>query len=158
MEILHDQLLALLAAPAAATPLQPRDIVVMVPDIASFAPAIRSVFGQYRRGDARYIPFDIADLQERGNNPVLVGLEWLLRLPQQRCRASEVRDLLDVPAVAKRFDLDSADLPRLAQWMDGAGIRWSLASILLVVGGALTLFLLTGRKGYARAVIELEAA
>jgi MFS family permease len=41
---------------------------------------------------------------------------------------------------------------------DGAGIRWSLASILLVVGGALTLFLLTGRKGYARAVIELEAA
>ena len=126
VEILHDQLLALLAAPADGAPLQPRDIVVMVPDIASFAPAIRSVFGQYRRGDARYIPFDIADLQERGNNPVLVGLEWLLRLPQQRCRASEVRDLLDVPAVAQRFDLDSADLPRLASWMDGAGIRWGL--------------------------------
>ncbi|SDC45419.1 DNA helicase/exodeoxyribonuclease V, gamma subunit [Variovorax sp. CF079] len=129
VEILHDQLLALLAAPArgaGAQPLQPRDIVVMVPDIAAFAPAIRSVFGQYRRGDPRFIPFDIADLQERGNNPVLVALEWLLRLPQQRCRASEVRDLLDVPAVAKRFDLDSADLPRLAQWMEGAGIRWGL--------------------------------
>jgi len=131
VEILHDQLLALLAAPAeeGRAALQPRDIVVMVPDIASFAPAIRSVFGQYRRGDARYMPFDIADLQERGNNPVLVGLEWLLRLPQQRCRASEVRDLLDVPAVAQRFDLDSTDLPRLAQWIDGAGIRWGLDAI-----------------------------
>ncbi|CAN7596236.1 exodeoxyribonuclease V subunit gamma [Variovorax paradoxus] len=129
VEILHDQLLALLAAPARgpdAPPLQPRDVVVMVPDIAAFAPAIRSVFGQYRRGDPRFIPFDIADLQERGNNPVLVALEWLLRLPQQRCRASEVRDLLDVPAVAQRFDLDNADLPRLAQWVEGAGIRWGL--------------------------------
>jgi exodeoxyribonuclease V gamma subunit len=129
VEILHDQLLALLAAPADGAgpkPLQPRDIVVMVPDIAVFAPAIRSVFGQYRRGDARFIPFDIADLQERGNDPVLLALEWLLRLPQQRCRASEVRDLLDVPAITERFDLDGADLPRLAQWIEGAGIRWGL--------------------------------
>lgn len=129
VEILHDQLLALLAAPitdGVSQPLQPRDVVVMVPDIAAFAPAIRSVFGQYRRGDARFIPFDIADLQERGNNPLLIALEWLLRLPQQRCRASEVRDLLDVPAVAECFDLDRADLPRIAQWMVGAGVRWGL--------------------------------
>ena len=127
VEILHDQLLALLAQ-GGETPLQPRDIVVMVPDIAGFAPAIRSVFGQYRRGDARYIPYDISDLQERGNNPVLVALEWLLRLPHQRCRVSEIRDLLDVPAIAARFDLEEADLPRLSQWMDGAGIRWGLDS------------------------------
>ena len=129
VEVLHDQLLALLGATvdgSAVEPLQPRDIVVMVPDIAAFAPAIRSVFGQYRRADPRFIPFDIADLQERGNNPLLVALEWLLRLPQQRCRSSEVRDLLDVPAVAKRFDLGSDDLPRVAQWMEGAGVRWGL--------------------------------
>ncbi len=138
VEILHDQLLAMLAAPVGAfaaaedqpmqptPPLQPRDIVVMVPDIAAFAPAIRSVFGQYRRTDPRFIPFDIADLQERGNNPLLVALEWLLRLPQQRCRSSEVRDLLDVPAVAARFDLESTDLARLALWMEGAGVRWGL--------------------------------
>ncbi|MBW8832878.1 MAG: exodeoxyribonuclease V subunit gamma [Burkholderiales bacterium] len=29
--------------------LTPRDVVVMVPDIEVFAPAIRSVFGQYPR-------------------------------------------------------------------------------------------------------------
>lgn len=38
-----------------------------------------------------------------------------------------------------------------------AGIRYSLASVLLVVGGSLTLFLMMGRKGYDRAVEELEA-
>jgi exodeoxyribonuclease V gamma subunit len=129
VEILHDQLLTLLAQPAhgaASTPLNPRDIVVMVPDIAVFAPAIRSVFGQYPRADARFIPFDIADLTERGHQPLLVALEWLLRLPQQRCRATEVRDLLDVPAVAARFGLSPEDLPLLTRWIDGAGIRWGL--------------------------------
>ena len=134
VEILHDQLLALLASLAdgqvltASNPeaLTPKDIVVMVPDIAAFAPAIRSVFGQYPRGDARFIPFDIADLTERGNNPLLVAFEGLLRLPQQRCRQTELRDLLDVPAVAQRFGVEAQDLPRLALWMEGAGIRWGL--------------------------------
>ena len=128
VEILHDQLLALLARPPGDTALNPRDVVVMVPDIEIFAPAIRSVFGQYPRSDARFIPFDIADLKQRGTNPLLVAIEWLLRLPQQRCRLTEVRDLLDVPGVAQRFGLQTQDLPRLTQWMEGAGIRWGLNS------------------------------
>ena len=126
VEILHDQMLELLAHPPQGRAIDPRNVVVMVPDIAVFAPAIRSVFGQYDRHDPRYIPFDIADLQERGNNPLLVAVEWLLRLPMQRCALSEVRDLLDVPAVAARFGLDAEDMPRLAQWLAGAGVRWGL--------------------------------
>src|SRR5690606_29330921 len=66
VEILHDQLLELLAHPPQGRPIDPRDIVVMVPDVAVFAPAIRSVFGQYGPADPRHIPFDIADLKERG--------------------------------------------------------------------------------------------
>ena len=130
VEILHDQLLSLLDQPPAKAllgQLHPRDIIVMVPDIDVFAPAIRSVFGQYPRGDARFIPYGIADLTERGNNPMVVALEWLLRLPQHRCSFSEVRDLLDVPAVSERFGLQAQDLPRLTQWMEGSGIRWGLS-------------------------------
>ena len=36
------------------------------------------------------------------------------------------------------------------------GIKWSLACILIGAGGTLTAFLLTGRKGYARAIEEIE--
>ena len=126
VEVLHDQLLALLAQPPGGQALAPRDIVVMVPDIEGFAPAIRSVFGQHARGDARHIPYDIADLAARGQHPLLRALDWLLRLPQQRCRASELRDLLDVPAVAARFGVPAVGLPTLARWIDGAGIRWGL--------------------------------
>ena len=126
LEILHDQLLELLADAATGAPLRPRDVVVMVPDINPLAPAIRAVFGQYPRSDARFIPFDIADLGARSSSPLIEAVGWLLRLPQQRCRLSELVDLLEVPAVAARFGIDIESMPRLKHWMAGAGIRWGL--------------------------------
>ena len=126
VEILHDQLLALLAAPPGGQALAPRDMVVMVPDVEVFAPAIRAVFGQYGRDDARHIPFDIADLQARSSNPMVVALAWLLRAPAQRYGVSALRDLLDVPAIARRFGLAAEALPGLAAWIAGAGVRWGL--------------------------------
>ncbi|WP_027016384.1 exodeoxyribonuclease V subunit gamma [Comamonas composti] len=128
LEVLHDQLLALLASPPVPgqAPLAPRDVVVMLPAIEEAAPAIRAVFGQYGRHDARHIPFDIADLGARQSSPLILALQWLLRLPRQRCRLSELCDLLDVPAIAARLGLDAEDLPLLTRWMAGAGIRWGL--------------------------------
>ena len=125
LEILHDQLLQLLARPGQPA-LQPRDIVVMVPDIEQMAPAIRAVFGQYGRNDPRHIPFDIADLSAKSSSTIVTALEWLLQLPAQRCRISELVDLLEVPAVARRFGVRAEQLPQLTHWMSGAGIRWGL--------------------------------
>lgn len=155
VEVLHDQLLAWLDVKQ--KPLRPRDVVVMVPNIESFAPAIRAVFGQYGRHDARYIPFEIGDVKDRSVNPLLLALTWLLALPTQRCRQSEIRDLLDVPAIAARFGLTADDLPRLAQWIDGAGIRWGLdtahrAGLDLAAGGLDNTWLFGMRRmllGYA---------
>ncbi|MEY4137973.1 MAG: hypothetical protein RLZZ371_155 [Pseudomonadota bacterium] len=126
LEILHDQLLRLLANTSGIAPLNPRDIVVMVPDVAQMAPAIQAVFGRYKRQDARFIPFDIADLGSRENNPVLASMDWLLSLPQQRCTMSELVGLLEVEAIASRFGIAQASLPVLTRWMTGAGIRWGL--------------------------------
>ena len=126
VEVLHDQLLAMLADLSQGRPLRPRDIIVMVPDIAAFSPAIRAVFGQYNQNDPRCIPYEIGDVNDRSSNPVLIAMEWLLRLPQQRCGQSELRDLLEVPAVAARFGLRQEDLAQLAQWIEGAGVRWGL--------------------------------
>jgi exodeoxyribonuclease V gamma subunit len=127
VEVLHDRLLAMFAhSQRSGRALRPRDVVVMVPDIDVFTAAIHAVFGQHRRSDARHIPFAIGDVNDRSVNPLLVALEWLLRLPQQRCRQSEVRDLLDVPALARRFGLRDDDLPTLGVWIEGAGVRWGL--------------------------------
>lgn len=123
VEVLHDHLLGLLANGQIA----PRDVIVMVPDIETFAPAIRAVFGRFSPNDPRHVPFAIADQKGRGINPLLIALEWLLDLPNRRATACELQDLLDVPALAQRFGLAAGDLPRLAQWIEGAGIRWGLS-------------------------------
>jgi exodeoxyribonuclease V gamma subunit len=125
LEVLHDQLLQWFHQ----TPeVSPRDVVVMVPDIEMMAPAIRAVFGQYKRSDARFIPFDIADLGAQANSPLIHAVAWLLALPQQRGRMSELVELLEVPALAARFGVKPEQLPTLIRWMAGSGIRWGLSA------------------------------
>jgi exodeoxyribonuclease V gamma subunit len=127
LEILHDQLLRLIQTRhAQGRPLALRDVVVMVPDIESMAASIRAVFDQYPRRDPRHIPYDIADLGATSNSPVVGAVEWMLRLPERRCRLSELVNLLEVPAVLQRLGLSAEQLPKLAHWMKGAGIRWGL--------------------------------
>ncbi|MFY7981575.1 MAG: exodeoxyribonuclease V subunit gamma, partial [Limnohabitans sp.] len=128
LEVLHDQLLQWFHTPPGEQPVSPRDVVVMVPDIETMAPAIRAVFGQYKRADARFIPFDIADLGAQAISPLIHAVEWLLALPQQRSRMSELVELLEVPALAARFGLSEAGLPTLTRWMAGSGIRWGLSA------------------------------
>jgi exodeoxyribonuclease V gamma subunit len=126
LEVLHDQLLQWFHT--SPEPLSPRDVVVMVPDIELMAPAIRAVFGQYKRSDARFIPYDIADLGAQAISPLIHAVEWLLALPQQRSRMSELVELLEVPALAARFGLKEENLPTLTRWMAGSGIRWGLSA------------------------------
>ncbi|UXH40714.1 exodeoxyribonuclease V subunit gamma [Pseudomonas promysalinigenes] len=123
VEILHDQLLARFSADPT---LRPRDVIVMVPAIDTYAPHIRAVFGQLQRNDPRYIPFTLTDQGQRGRDPLLIALEHLLKLPDSRFAVSEVLDLLDVPALRARFGIRESDLPTLHRWIQGAGIRWGL--------------------------------
>lgn len=127
VEILHDNLLAMFeAAQRAGRPLSPRDVMVMVPDIQTYAPHIQAVFGRIPPDDPRYLPCSIADRHGRGSAPLLVALEQLLRLPESRFAASDILDLLDTPALRRRFRLDDDDLPVLRRWIEDAGIRWGL--------------------------------
>ncbi|WP_340053751.1 exodeoxyribonuclease V subunit gamma [Pseudomonas sp. JAI120] len=123
VEVLHDQLLARFSA---NPQLNPRDVIVMVPDINAYAPHIEAVFGQVPRHDPRYLPFTLADQGQRGRQPLLIALEHLLKLPHSRFSVSDILDLLDVPALRARFGITEADIPILQRWIDGAGVRWGL--------------------------------
>lgn len=123
VEILHDQLLARFAADPT---LRPRDVIVMVPDVNTYAALVQAVFGQFERGHPRHLPFALADQRQRGVQPLLIALEYLLALPEQRITATEIMDLLDVPAVRLRFGIEVGDLPLLRRWISQAGIRWGI--------------------------------
>ncbi|HEX7816249.1 exodeoxyribonuclease V subunit gamma [Dyella sp.] len=127
VEVLHDRLLALFEqASQAGTPLAPRDVMVMVPDIQAYAPHVQAVFGRIGRDDPRYLPYAVADQRHRGGVPLLVALERLLTLPDSRFAVSEILDLLDVPALRQRFGIEETSLPQLRRWIEGAGVRWGL--------------------------------
>ncbi|MBK1641720.1 exodeoxyribonuclease V subunit gamma [Chromatium okenii] len=129
VEILHDQLLdAFAAAAQAGTPLAPREVLVMVPDVNLYAPHVSAVFGRLEASDPRYIPFHLSDQGQRQRNPVLLGLATLLNLPQARFTVTELLDLLDIAAVRGRFRIAETDLPPLRRWIGGANIRWGLSA------------------------------
>ncbi|WP_341678378.1 exodeoxyribonuclease V subunit gamma [Niveibacterium sp. SC-1] len=132
VEVLHDRLLALfdpLRRPRWARDLDPREVVVMVPDIQRYAPLVQAVFGQRGglAGEERTgLPYSIADRGLRGFDPLPVALEALLRLDASRLPLSEIRSLLNVPALRARFGLAEEDLPGLLAWITQANIHWGL--------------------------------
>ena len=118
--------------------LEPRDVIVMCPDIETFAPLIQATFGagdavdpdepQARPADVR--PPDLrvrlADRSLRQTNPVLGVVAQLIDLAEQRLTASQVLDLADREPLRRRFRLDDDDLTRIQGWVSEGGIRWGL--------------------------------
>jgi len=123
VEVLHDQLLAAFDAEPS---LQPRDVVVMVPDINAYAPYIEAVFGLPAHDDPRAIPFSMTDRPLSQQLPIAAALDFLLGITESRITATAVSDLLGVPAIRQRIGLQEDQLPLLTRWIRQANIRWGL--------------------------------
>ena len=108
-------------------------MIVMCPDIETFAPLIQATFGA-GEVDEEDEPRDrlpdlrvrLADRSLRQTNPVLGVVARLLELAPQRLTASQVLDLADREPVRRRFRLDDDALARLEDWVSESGIRWGL--------------------------------
>ncbi|SMC71998.1 DNA helicase/exodeoxyribonuclease V, gamma subunit [Desulfocicer vacuolatum DSM 3385] len=125
VEILQDQLLNFFEE---MPDLCPRDVIVMTPDIDTYACHIQAVFGNIAITDERFIPFSIADGPDNAFRPLLNALETLLNLPRIRMTTADIMALMEVPALGRRFGIKPLDLPLLKLWMEGAGICWGLNS------------------------------
>ena len=126
VEVLHDQLLKMFAEDSK---LCPRDIVVMTPDINKYAPFIETVFAR-RQSDSQsqipHIPWSIADRTVVTEDPVIQAFLQLLAIYNGRMTASEIMDLLKIPAIHSRFALSENDLKGIEHWIEQSGIRWGL--------------------------------
>ncbi|WP_025821436.1 exodeoxyribonuclease V subunit gamma [Shewanella marina] len=119
IETLHDHLLNLLSE---QPQLQAKDIVVMLPDVASYAPYIDAVFSS-KQGQ-HYIPYAIADRGAAQESPLINSFLSLLNLNQSRFALTEILSILEVPAVLRRFDLIDEDLAQIRRWLEQAAVRW----------------------------------
>ncbi|AIW18004.1 exodeoxyribonuclease V subunit gamma [Vibrio coralliilyticus] len=121
VEVLHDQLLAMFDADPS---LKPRDIIVMVADINAYSPAIQAVFGN--APGERFIPYSISDRTADQESPILHAFMQVVNLPNTRCLASELLELLETPAILARFGLNEDEFIQAKQWVEESGIRWGL--------------------------------
>ncbi len=135
LEVLKDQLLGFLADDAT---LQPRDIVVMAPDIAAYAALLPAVFGDAARyaPESGAIPWHLADVALARTHPLFDGFARLLDLPDSRFRVSDVLDWLDIPAVARRFGFDADARETIEPWLRRAHVAWGLDAAMKGDSGA----------------------
>ncbi|HQQ75203.1 MAG TPA: exodeoxyribonuclease V subunit gamma, partial [Pseudomonadales bacterium] len=119
VEVLHDQLLALFKQDAT---LKPRDVVVMMPQVAPYVPYIETVFGN----TAAALPYHITDRSWLEEVPLLNTLDLLLTLPESRLPLTDILAMLEVPAVQVKFGLDRDSFEKLKRWLQESGVRWGL--------------------------------
>jgi exodeoxyribonuclease V gamma subunit len=138
VEVLRELLVGLLEDDPT---LEPRDIVVMCPDVETYAPLISAGFGMGELigesagaggpGDtalhpAHQLRVRLADRATSSTNPLLAVAVVLVELAGGRATASQVLDLLARPVCRRRFGFTDDDLARMTRWVAEAGVRWGI--------------------------------
>lgn len=108
--------------------LEPRDILVMCPDIETYAPLISAGFGLATTDGhpAHRLRVKLADRALTSTNPLLSVAGDLLELSGGRVTAADVLDLAATEPCRRRFGFTDDDLDRVSRWVARAGVRWGL--------------------------------
>jgi exodeoxyribonuclease V gamma subunit len=108
--------------------LEPRDILVMCPDIEAYAPLIAADFGLGEvvpgAHPAHQLRVRLADRSLVQTNPLLAVADQLLALAGSRVTASDVLSLVQSEPVRARFGFTDDDLEDVTDWVREANIRW----------------------------------
>ncbi len=126
VEVLRETIVGLLADDPS---LEPRDVLVMCPDVEAYASLISATFGAVDDGSAHpghRLRVRLADRALRQTNPLLDLVARLLTLAAGKVTASEVLDLAALPPVRRRFGFTDDDLELLRDWLVTSGVRWGL--------------------------------
>jgi exodeoxyribonuclease V gamma subunit len=121
VEVLRDHLLRWFSE---EPQLQPRQVQVLVSDMATYAPYVQAVFATPDANAADAIPFAIADRVAASESAVALAFQQLLQLADSRFTAPEVLDLLSCAAVREAVGIAEQDVEPLKEWLAEAGIRW----------------------------------
>ncbi|CAN5827541.1 exodeoxyribonuclease V subunit gamma [soil metagenome] len=125
VEVLRDAICHVLVADPT---LEARDVVIMTPDLATFAPLLEAAF---HRGDssADGVPdlrVRIADRSPAATNPLVRFAASVLDIAGGRLEASVVGELVTRPVVQNRFGFDLAAAGDLMTLVDDSNISWGL--------------------------------
>lgn len=125
IDVLREVLLGVLADDPT---LQPRDIVLMCPDIETYAPLIVAGFGLGVTGveshPSHQLRVKLADRALTQTNPLLAVVAELLAIAGTRATASQVLNIAQAPPVRARFGFTDDNLDAITDWVRQSNIRW----------------------------------
>lgn len=122
IQVLYDTLLAHINSDPT---LEPRQILVMAPNIEEYTQAIHAVFGNPEQSSLA-VPYRISDQSIAAGNAWLSACQMLLDIRESRFTASDILRLLSNSAIRRAFDLSEEDVPRLSEWFRRLNAAWGL--------------------------------
>jgi exodeoxyribonuclease V gamma subunit len=121
VEVLRDALLHLMNDDPTLTA---RDIVVICPNLDTFAPLVGPVLGATIAGVR--LPVQVIERSSSTATAVADTLDALLGTVGGRLTVSDVRSLLTRTPVRRRFGLTDDDLDTISRWLDDLDMRWGI--------------------------------
>lgn len=122
VQIVRDRILQLMASDAT---LQPRDVLVMTPQVDALAPLVAAVFGDSEATGVE-LPWRLTDRSQQSEASLSRSLLELLALAGERLTASALETLLESPALQEHFELSGAEMAALHPLLQRCGFRWGL--------------------------------
>jgi exodeoxyribonuclease V gamma subunit len=126
VEVTRDVILHLLAGDPT---LEPRDVVIMTPDLGTFAPLLEAAFPAGGHTDTDAMPdlrLRIADRSPAAVNPLVRFAATVLELADSRLEANTIRELVTRPVVQQRFGFDLDTAAAITGIIKDSNISWGL--------------------------------
>lgn len=122
LQIVRDRLLQLLTADPE---LEPRDILVMTPQVEAFAPLVGAVFGDSEATGVA-LPWRLTDRSQQSEAGISQGLLALLQLGGERLTATALEAVLSCAPLLQRQGIDPAEAGEIMALLQRCGFRWGL--------------------------------
>jgi len=116
----------LLSVFANSQEIEPKDILVLVPDIETYAPYVEAVFNTIPRSDPCYIPTSISDRSFSSSYQEVEAYLRLIKLLKSRFSAPDILEILQYESVYRNLAFSEEDVQIAASLLKRAGISWGI--------------------------------
>jgi exodeoxyribonuclease V gamma subunit len=102
---------------------EPKDVIVLSPNLDLYLPYIHTVFG----GSSFAFPYSVHGIYSLFCSEVLQEIEFFFSLMNSRFDKSSVLQFFSFPSVSKTWNFTALDLDLIKKWVDKAHVLWGFS-------------------------------
>ncbi|WMY97518.1 MAG: exodeoxyribonuclease V subunit gamma [Arsenophonus sp.] len=104
---------------------EPKDIIVVLPNINTYIPYINSIFNNPNNLNQKIL-FSIFDEIDKKTYAIFQTFLLILKLPESRCTNEEIINFLEISYIGNKFSIYEKDISLLKEIVKYSGIRYGL--------------------------------